>query len=170
VRYVVAALLVVLVAVLAGSAMPAVRPLGVQPDLALLLAVCWAVVWGPGEGLLIAVAVGMLADLLSVRPVGLSVLGMLPAVLMASLSETGVVRAALPVAIAAVGAGTLAQHALFFVVSAAMGDPLSPLDVSLRSALPSALINMLWTPLAYVVLRGLRAVLGPRALGPRLGG
>jgi rod shape-determining protein MreD len=169
-RYLLAAALVLLAVLLGLAVLPVWRPLGVAPDMALVLAVCWAVVWGPGEGLALAVVAGLLADLPSLRPVGLSVLGALPALLLAALGEGAVVQLAFPTALLAVGLGTLAQQLLFLLVYTAMGQGPPWGEALLRGALPAAVVNLLWTPLVYLLLRGLRALLGPRALGPRLGG
>ncbi|HXG41237.1 MAG TPA: rod shape-determining protein MreD [Dehalococcoidia bacterium] len=169
-RIALGALLSLAVALLGYSALPSVRPLGVQPDLVLLLAVCWAVAWSPGEGLLLAIAAGTLSDLLGTRPVGLSVLGALPALALAALGQATVVQASFPSALVAVGLGTLAQHILYLLAYTIMGEGPAWGDGLVRGALPAAIVNLLWTPLVLVLLRGLRAVLGPRAAGPRLGG
>lgn len=168
-RYALGALMALATALLAYSVLPSVRPLGVQPDLALLLAVCWAVAWSPGEGLLLAIVAGTLSDLLGTRPVGLSALGALPALALAALGQATVVQASLPTALVAVGLGTLAQHILYLMVYTITGDGPSWGDALLRGALPAALVNALWTPLVLVLLWGLRALLGPRMAGPRLG-
>ncbi len=169
-RYALGALMALAAALLAYSALPSLRPLGVQPDLALLLAVCWAVAWSPGEGLLVAIAAGTLSDLLGTRPVGLSVLGALPALALAALGQAAVVQASFPSALVAVGLGTLAQHIVYLVAYTVMGEGPAWGDALLRGALPAAMINLLWTPLVLVLLWGLRALLGPRVAGPHLGG
>ncbi len=169
-RYAIAVALALLAVALGLSAMPALRPWGAQPDLALVLAVCWALVWTPGEGVALAVLAGTLSDLPGPRPVGVSVLAALPALLLASLGETAIAQAAFPAALVAVALGTLAQHLVQLVVYALMGEGAPWGDALLRAALPAAVMNLLWTPLVYALLRLLRALLGPRALGPRLGG
>ncbi|MGH2536103.1 MAG: rod shape-determining protein MreD [Candidatus Promineifilaceae bacterium] len=70
-------------AVVQTTLLPHFRLLGVAPSLLLVAAVAWGLVYGLSDGLLLAAAGGLLADLFSAGPLGASALALMAAVALA---------------------------------------------------------------------------------------
>jgi len=136
--------------------------IGAAPDLVLVLVACWALVWGSGEAMALAPLAGAVADLLGEGPVGLSVLGLTPVVLLAGARETGLMEATLPLALGMVALGTLGRYVLVLTALTVMGRGLPWGEAMLVAALPEVAVNVLLAPLVYLPLRLLYPVLGPQ--------
>ncbi len=135
--------------------------LGVAPDLVLVLLAVWALVWGYQEAMVLAPLAGVAGDLVGTGPVGISVLGLAPVVLLASVRQAGVMEVTLPLVLAVVALGTLAQHMLVLTALAVIGQGLPWGEALLRAAIPAAVVNLLVAPALYFPLRLLRPLLGP---------
>lgn len=165
-KYVLAALLALLLAVFQASALPYVKVLGVTPDLLLIFAACWAAVRGQGEAMVVVPLAGLMRDLTSSDPIGTSVLALAPLVPLAALRELPVVESQFLPALAMVAAGSLAYAVIAMGVMAASGEGVPWLTALLYVAIPAAIVNALFAIIIYLPIRWLSLDLRPR--GPRL--
>ncbi len=149
-----------LVAILAASVMPYVKVLGVAPDLVLIFAVCWAMIRGQGEAMVVVPMAGLLRDLTTSDPVGTSMLALSPIVLLAVIRELRPVESDFLPTLAVVAIASLAYAVVSMTVLTAIGDDVPWGTAMLRVALPSVLVNPLFTVLIYAPMRWLTA--GPK--------
>lgn len=164
-RYVVAFCGAILAAVLAVSALPYVRVLGVTPDLVLIFAACWAMVRGQGEAMVVVPMVGLLRDLTTSDPLGTSVLALSPIVLLAVVRELRPLESDLLPALAVVAVASLGYAVVSMTVLAAVGDDVPWVAGLLNVALPSMLVNPLFAIIVYLPMRWL----SPRPKAPSYG-
>ena len=142
---------------LQGGVLPAVRIVGVVPDLGLLVALAVAIRLGPTEGALVAFAAGLGYDLLLQTPLGLTALSNTVVVWTAGTLWTGLVHPPRWVAPWAGLIGGLAAGAVFCGVGFIFGvDALrtwNSLYVVTRSAMYDAVLAI---PVFVLVDRMLR--------------
>jgi rod shape-determining protein MreD len=150
VRYAVAAVIAWFLAVLDVSVFPYIHPLGVSPDLVLIFAVSWAVVRGQDEALVVVPLCGLIQDLLTSDPVGLSIIGLAPAVPIALAVRMRAIETDFLPTIAAV----MGTSACYGVISMALlgftGQDVAVFNSLLRVVFPALIINALFTPLIYL--------------------
>ena len=144
-----------LVAILATSVMPYVKVLGVAPDLVLIFAACWAMVRGQGEAMIVVPMAGLLRDLTTSDPVGTSMLALSPIVLLAVVRDLRPVESDFLPTLAVVATASLAYAVVSLTVLAAIGYDVPWGTAMLRVALPSMLVNPLFTVLIYSPMRWL---------------
>ncbi|MCH8920682.1 MAG: rod shape-determining protein MreD [Chloroflexi bacterium] len=154
-KYVIALAGSFLVAILATSVMPYVKVLGVAPDLVLIFAACWAMVRGQGEAMIVVPMAGLLRDLVTSDPVGTSMLALSPIVLLAVIRELRPVESDFLPTLAVVAIASLAYSVVSMTVLTAIGDDVPWGTGMLRVALPSMLVNPLFTVLIYSPMRWL---------------
>ena len=142
-------------AILAASAMPTVKVLGVTPDLVLIFAACWAMVRGQREAMVVVPIAGVLRDLTTSDPVGTSVLALSPIVLLAVARDLRPVESEFLPALAVVAAASLAYAVVSMTVLTAVGDDVPWGTALLRVALPSMLVNALFAAIVYPPMRWL---------------
>lgn len=73
--------LLVILVVVQSAVLSRFLILGIVPQLLLLVAVAWGLIYGMREGLIVGFVAGLLADLFSASPLGISSLAMITAVL-----------------------------------------------------------------------------------------
>lgn len=146
------ALLLVVAALAQATILPALGPVGVVPNLVLVLLLVWSAIRGVVEGLLWVFAVGLLLDLLALDAVGTNGLALLVVALAAGPARrrffhSGMVFPLLLAILTTVG------HALALTLLRAAGDgwAMPPAAAVARLALLQALLNALLVPLLYVV-------------------
>ena len=144
-----------LAVVLAASVVPYVKVLGVAPDLVLIFAVCWAMIRGQGEAMVVVPIAGLVRDLTTSDPIGTSVLALSPIVLLAVVRELRPVESEFLPALAVVAAASLAYAVISMTVLTAVGDDVPWGTALLRVALPSMLVNPLFTVIVYLPMRWL---------------
>ncbi len=144
-----------MVAILATSVVPYVKVLGVAPDLVLIFAACWAMVRGQGEAMVVVPMAGLLRDLTTSDPVGTSMLALSPIVLLAVIRDLRPVESDFLPTLAVVSAASLAYSVVSMTVLTAVGDEVPWGTAMLRVALPSMLVNPLFTVLIYPPMRWL---------------
>ena len=154
-KYVIALAGSFLVAILATSVMPYVKVLGVAPDLVLIFAACWAMVRGQGEAMIVVPMAGLLRDLVTSDPVGTSMLALSPIVLLSVIRELRPVESDFVPTLAVVAIASLAYSIVSMTVLTAIGDDVPWGTGMLRVALPSMLVNPLFTVLIYSPMRWL---------------
>ena len=144
-----------MVAILVTSVVPYVKVLGVAPDLVLIFAACWAMVRGQGEAMVVVPMAGLLRDLTTSDPVGTSMLALSPIVLLAVIRDLRPVESDFLPTLAVVATASLAYSVVSMTVLTAVGDDVPWGTVMLRVALPSMLVNPLFTVLIYPPMRWL---------------
>jgi len=87
VKYVIAVGVAELLAVLHVSVMPYIEILGVTPDFVLVFVAAWAVVRGHEEAAIVAPLAGLIKDLATSDPLGMSILALTPIVLLAAATR-----------------------------------------------------------------------------------
>ena len=142
-------------AVLAASVAPYVKVLGVAPDLVLIFAACWAMIRGQGEAMVVVPMAGLLRDLTTSDPVGVSVLALSPIVLLAVIRELRPLESDFLPALAVVSVASLAYAVVSMTALMAVGDDVPWGTALLRVALPSMLVNPLFAVLVYPPMRWL---------------
>jgi rod shape-determining protein MreD len=166
-RYAVAITTAFFLAILSVSAMPYVKILGVTPDFVLIFAVCWAVVRGQDEALIVVPAAGFIRDLTTSDPVGTSVLAMIPIVLFAAAIRFRTIDSEFPPAIVVTVLASVTYGIISMAVLAATGQHIDLFDALVRVVLPSAVVNALFCPIVYLPVRWLSPPPGPAILGRR---
>ena len=144
-----------LVAILATSVMPYVKVLGVAPDLVLIFAVCWAMIRGQGEAMIVVPMAGLLRDLTTSDPVGTSMLALSPIVLLAVIRDLRPVESDFLPTLVVVATASLAYAVVSLTVLTAIGYDVPWGTAMLHVALPSMLVNPLFTVLIYSPMRWL---------------
>jgi rod shape-determining protein MreD len=141
---------VLLVAAVIQTALdPLTGALGVTPDLVLIVVVCWALLMGSEEGMLLGALGGLLLDLMSGAPLGthtlaLALIGYLAGVVTFSPIRSRVIMPALVMA-----GSTVLYDAIVGVILRLTGWPLPDLRTMSMVMVPSLISNALVAPLIY---------------------
>ncbi|MCJ7510832.1 MAG: rod shape-determining protein MreD [Dehalococcoidia bacterium] len=144
----------ILFVVLAQVATASYFPLmGVAANPLLVVLMCWAIVRGPKETMVLIPLAGIFKDLISSDPVGTSVLALLPIVPLAAMRERWPTESDFLPTLAVVAMASLCYHLLYMMVLTAVGDGPPWLQSPTRVLLPAALFNALLTPIFYLPVR-----------------
>jgi len=152
-RYLLFVPLVLFVALGQVAAAPYFPLLGVTANPLLVLLMCWAMVRGPRETMILIPVAGIFKDLITTDPVGASVIALLPIVPLTAVRERWPTESELVPTLAAVAVASLSYHLLYMMVLTAVGDGPPWLQSPLRVVLPAALFNALITPIFYLPVR-----------------
>jgi rod shape-determining protein MreD len=152
-KYLLLVPLVLFVAVGQVAAAPYFPLLGVTANPLLVLLMCWAVVRGSRETMVLIPVAGTFKDLITSDPVGASVLALLPIVPLAMIGERRATESEFLPTLATVAAASLSHHLVYMIVLTAVGDGPPWLQSPTRVLLPAALFNALLTPLFYLPIR-----------------
>jgi rod shape-determining protein MreD len=153
-----------LLAIFQATAAPQISIAGGQPDLLLLCVMSWELVQTRGEGYSWALIGGIGLDLLGGGPFGASILGLLAVTLVADALGGGLFRHRVVVPLIAAVASTFAFHGVYLIVLMLFGWKLDLGDAIVRVMLPSALMNMLLSPIAYRLMAALHRRMNPASL------
>ncbi len=160
-KYAIAFVVAWFLAVLHSSALTYVKVLGVTPDLVLIFAASWAVIRGQEEAFVVVPMAGFLRDLTTSDPLGTSVLGLAPIVLLAAAARLRSVDTEFLPTVAVVAAGSLAYGIISLAVLAATGEGVSWGQAVLRVVIPAVIVNSLFTAIVYLPVHWL----SPRPTG-----
>lgn len=149
-KYLIAFVVVWFLAVLQSSAFTYVKVLGITPDLLLIFAASWAVVRGQEEAFVVVPMAGLLHDLTTSDPLGTSVLGLAPIVLLAAAARLRSVETEFLPALGVAAAGSLAYWMISMTVLTATGDGVPWGQGILRVLIPAVIVNSLFTPIVYL--------------------
>jgi len=153
VRYVLFVPLILFVALAQVATAPYFPLLGVTANPLLVLLMCWAMVRGPKETMVLIPLAGIFKDLITTDPVGTSVLALLPIVPLAAVRERWPTESEFLPTLTAVAAASVSYHLLYMMVLTAVGDGPPWLQSPMRVILPAALFNALITPILYLPVR-----------------
>ena len=132
-----------------------------NPLLALLM--CWAMVRGPREAMVLIPLTAVLKDLITNDPVGVSVLAMLPIVPLAAVRERHPTQSEFVPTVAVVAVASLCYHLVYMVVLTSLGEDVPWLQSPAEVLLPAALLDAVLTPLFYLPLLLVTTVTESRA-------
>lgn len=153
--------ILMIVASLQSSVMPHFRILSGQPDLILLLIVLWAVHAPLEEALFWAFSGGLMQDLLSITPLGTSVITPVIIIFVIHTLRGQVYRTNLLFVIGFVIAGILLKQGVLFVVLHLMGNGYDVLDIVRYVMLPELFMTLLLLLPIYGVIRLIQRRLYP---------
>ncbi|MDP9374522.1 MAG: rod shape-determining protein MreD [Chloroflexota bacterium] len=142
-----------------ATLLPMVRVLGIKPHLVLVLLLLWGATREPREGLAWAFGAGVFLDLLTLSPLGLNALGLLPAVLIGWLSRNRFFQSGLLFPLVMALAATAAHDLALLLAAPFTGGYSSPLG-ALRLGTLAALLNTLVVPPLYLVVHLLSSWIG----------
>ncbi len=152
--------------VLGASALPYLKVLGATPNLALILAACWASLRGQGEAMVVVPLAGVFLDLTSSDPLGTSVLALAPIVPLAAARDFRLMESDFVPALGVVAAATVAYYAISMGVLAATGQEVPWLAAFTAVLLPATIVNSLFAIIVYLPVRWLSGNLRTSRLGP----
>lgn len=152
-KYAVAILLAWFVAIANVSGLSYISVLGVTPDFVLILACCWAVVRSEEEALIVVPICGLMRDLAGSDPTGTAILGFAPIVLLAAVGRTQVLDSSFPPTVVVTAAGTISFLLIQSCVLAGTGHHVEVWHLVSAVALPSVVVNALFTPIVYLPVR-----------------
>jgi rod shape-determining protein MreD len=164
--YAAALVLAAFLAIFHVSVMQYVEVLGVTPDLLLVFAACFAVLRKEEESLVVVPLAGLFRDLTTSDPIGTSVLGFAPIVLLAAAIRLRAMESQFIPAVIVSFTGSIAYVAVTMGVLGMTGHTIDPLQSLIRLALPLAVVDALFTPVPYMPMSWFRAPYEPRVLGP----
>jgi rod shape-determining protein MreD len=149
------------IALVQTSAMPLFSLWGLTPDLMLLAVVSWSLLRGMDQGLPLALAGGMLLDLLSGGPFGLATLSLTVAAAVTSFGQSGIARESVWLPLVAGSLATAVYDGVYLVILRLLGRPLSWTLGLVHVILPSMVWNVLMMYPAYWLLRRLHLRTAP---------
>lgn len=153
-----------LVAIFQGTAAPQIRVGAGYPDLMLICVVTWQLVQARGDGYVWAFIGGIALDLISGGPFGASILGLLAAAAVADRVGGGLFQDRLALPLLATFLGTLAYHGVYLIAIRIFGWAADPSEALFRVILPSALINMVISPIVFRLMVALYRRVTPPGL------
>jgi rod shape-determining protein MreD len=152
------------VALFQSSVLPLFPIFGVVPNVVLLIVMGWSFHNGPNAGMVWALIGGLLVDLTSGTPLGLSVLPFIVAVLIASVGYARVYRANLILPALITLAALVTCQVLYLLLSAAVGRPVLWGQVLGEVVFPWLLFHMVVMPGFYFAAAWLSDLVGSRDL------
>jgi rod shape-determining protein MreD len=154
-RFVVAAGLLMVAALLqsiVGSSLPIVNG---RPDFALVVVLAWAMLRGSTEGAIVGFLGGLLLDSVAYTPFGVQTALLGLAGYLTGLPEVNAYRGNLPYFLGAAALATLVYHTLLFLLLQARGLGLPPLIQTYQTAIPAAILNPFLLAPTFVLCRRL---------------
>ena len=151
-RAVIAVLLAAFAAALGATFAPQIRVLGGEPDLVFLLTLAWAARTPLGEGMLLAFAGGICADLLSAAPLGLTSAGLLLVVFAFDAVREQLVGIGFVTVIGFALGGTLLVKLIDYVGMSIAGFALPPVQTFGYTILPTMVYNLVLLIPAYIIV------------------
>jgi rod shape-determining protein MreD len=152
-----------LVVLIQAALLARVRIFGAQPNLLLVVVVCWSLLAGVTQGLVIAFVGGLLLDLIAGLPLGASSLALMPVCFLASIGRSSVYHnnSWLPVLLVALA--TPLHAWLLLLTRQLRGAPIDWLGTTTHLVLPEIALNVV---LALIMIRVLRRVNGELRFAP----
>ena len=160
-RFLIAAGLLALAALLQSVSGPALPLVHGRPDWVLVVVLAWSMLRGSGEGACVGFLGGVLLDSVTYTPFGIhsALMGLIG--YFTGLPQVNVYRGNLPYFLGTAAIATLAYHTLYFLMLQALGLGLPPIVETYATALPAALLNALLLAPTFVLCRRLlRALAG----------
>ena len=148
-KYALATVLFLTAAIVQSSALPYFTLGGVWPNLVLILIVCWSVVRGQREAMVVVPIGGLCLGLVGGQPLGVALLATLPVVLLAELRSMRLSINDFLLSLLLVFLSCLVYEMVFLVGLRLTGESVGWGAAFLRVALPTSLVSALFTPPFY---------------------
>ena len=145
------------------AAAPYFPLMGATANPLLVLLMCWAMVRGPREAMVLIPLTAVFKDLITNDPVGVSVLALLPIVPLATVRERHPTQSEFVPTVVVVAVASVCYHLIYMVVLTSLGEDVSWLQSPAEVILPAALLDAVLTPLFYLPLRLVATVTESRA-------
>lgn len=139
-------------ALLQVSLLPVLSVAGVYPNLSLVVIVVWALLRGTRSAVVWALIAGLWLDLLSGRPFGGYMLGLVVVAYVAGLGSKTVYSPGVLLALAMVAAATIVQSGIQIALLWLSGGTLSLPDMFVRLVLPEIIYNGVVLLIVYPLL------------------
>jgi rod shape-determining protein MreD len=154
-----AAATLALVVLIQATLLSRIHFIGAQPDLLLVLVVCWSLVNGVSEGLVLAFAGGLTIDLIAGLPLGTTPLALMPVCFLGVVGRSSVYvnNVWLPMLLVAIA--TPIEGLLTLLIRDLRGVPVDWQGATLRIILPALVLNVVMTPFVARLMRRF----GPKA-------
>lgn len=149
--------LLVLSAICQVTFLPLVNIAGFKIDFALLLVVTWGLLGKAGEAALWGFVAGIFLDLTAGLPFGSHTIALTGIGLLMQFAQTDTLRDNLILPPAAMVAATLLYNLFLLFILTLLNPALSIGDYLVRVTLPSAVLNTLALPLAYIPFQWITA-------------
>ena len=162
-RYLILGPLAMTVALLQVAAAPYFPLMGATANPLLVLLMCWAMVRGPREAMVLIPLTAVFKDLITNDPVGVTVLALLPIVPLAAVRERHLTQSEFVPIVVVVVMASISYHLVYMVVLTSLGEDIPWVQSPLRVLLPAALLDTVLTPLFYLPLRWVTTITESRA-------
>jgi rod shape-determining protein MreD len=162
-RYLLLGPLALTVVLLQVAAAPYFPLAGATANPLLVLLMCWAMVRGPRETMVLIPLTAVFKDLITNDPVGGSVLALLPIVPLAAIRERHLTQSEFVPTVVVVAVASLCYHLIYMVALTSLGEDVPWLDSPLRVLLPAALLDTVLAPMFYLPLRWVTTLTESRA-------
>ena len=151
-RYLLLGPLAMTAALLQVAAAPYFPLAGATANPLLVMLMCWAMVRGPRETMVLIPLTAVFKDLITNDPVGVSVLALLPIVPLAAIRERHLTQSEFVPTVVVVAVASLCYQLIYMVVLTSLGEDVPWLDSPLRVLLPAALLDTVLAPMFYLPL------------------
>jgi rod shape-determining protein MreD len=162
-KYVFLAPLATTVVLLQVAAAPYFPLMGATANPLLVLLMCWAMVRGPREAMVLIPLTAIFKDLTTNDPVGVSLLALLPIVPLATVRERHLTQSEFVPIVVVVAAASISYHLVYMVALTSLGEDIPWAQSPVRVLLPAALLDAVLTPLFYLPLRWVTTITESRA-------
>lgn len=160
-RFISVPLLAILVA-LQSSIIPQIRISSGQPELVVLFVIAWSFHADFEESLIWVFAGGIMQDLLSIVPIGTSVLGLIPVVFVIHFITRQIYQINIILVVTAILVGTIVQHSTAMIVISVTGIQVDLIANIRYVILPTLFYNLVFSlPVYWIVRRIQRAIYRP---------
>jgi rod shape-determining protein MreD len=162
-RYLFLVPLAMTVVLLQVAAAPYFPLMGATANPLLALLMCWAMVRGPREAMVLIPLTALFKDLITNDPVGITVVALLPIVPLAAVRERHLTQSEFVPIVVVVAVASISYHLVYMVVLTSLGEDIPWVQSPLRVILPAALLDAVLTPLFYLPLRWVTTITESRA-------
>ena len=159
-KYILIVLLFLMVALIQASVLPAFPVFGVIPNLVLVLAVCWTVVRGQQEAMVVVPLASVWLGIVGDQPVGITLLATIPIVLLADIEVLRFGRSEFVLTVVLVFISTMFYELVLFIALRLQGGNVSWFSAFVHVVVPVGLASVLFTPPVYWLVR-------KRSAGPK---
>jgi rod shape-determining protein MreD len=162
--YYVYAVLILLLGLAQSTVIPHIRIAGVHPDIMLILVVSWSMLRGIREGVIWALAGGIILDLLSAAPFGMFTLSLICAAFLPRIGTVNFFRSHAPVVLISVALATICSYAVSLLVLYVAGRTPAMFELAGRLIVPNLAINVAAALLVFPPTRWLHHQTAPREM------
>ena len=141
--------------VVQAVALPGAVPLGIRPDIVLVIVVAWGMLRGWQEGMMVGMIGGLLTDLTAATPWGINIVRLAALGFAAGIVMQRLERQSPLIPVAGAGVATLVGFGVTVLGMQATRWAMPWEYALVYQVLPSAALNMVLMAVAYPVLRAL---------------